>query len=547
MGCLAEATYMQLSAADYAVFFTYMVGILIVGLYVAKREKATSTDYFLAGNTLPWYAIGFSLVATSISTEQFIGEVGFAYRYGVAVANWEWGVLPALTIFLVFFVPFYLRNKIRTMPEYLERRFGAPSRVVFSAISVAICTFVNLAGVLYSGGLALKTMFGWDIWWSIVMLAVVTGIYTVAGGLASVVWTDVFQCILLLAGGLLVFFLGLNAIGGWETLRGTGERAHLILPANHPVLPWTGIVILMLSTNLWYYATNQYINQRVLGARNEWHARAGVLFAAFLGIFLTLSVCFPGLVAYHLFPNLENPDEAYPRVVNKLVGQLGFGLRGLVFAGLIGAIMSTIDSLINSIATLVTLDFYKRFFRKDASEKRMVQFGQISSTLAVVIAVCWTPVVKSWGSVFSYFQECYVFMAMPVVVVFVAGLLWKRSSSPAAFWTLMLCFPMTSMPYLLRLKGDVIRDFLGRWNWELNPNSFLMAGVALVPVAVLHIILSLLSPKQAVTDVGKCLWDRSMLFLPTSETAGGYPWYKRILLWWIILLILFAGLYAIFW
>ena len=525
---------MSLSPVDYIVFFCYMIVVVLIGFWVARKEKATAIDYFLAGDNLPWFAIGFSMVASSISTEQFIGEVGFAYRYGIAVSNWEWGIFPAITIMLVFFVPFYLRRHISTMPEYLEYRFGSSARIVFAVITVISYAFINLAGVLYSGGLALHSIFGVNLWLAVVILAAVAGAYTIAGGLASVVWTDVLQAILLLSGGLLIFFLGLDKVGGWEAIRGAGDRAHMLLPANHPELPWTGMAVLFLSTNVWYYATNQYINQRILGARNEWHARAGVLFSAFLGIFLTLAVCFPGLIAYRLFPNLENPDEAYPRVVSELIGPLGFGLRGLVFAGLIGAIMSTIDSLVNSCSTVLTIDFYKRYWSKSANDRSMIRFGRISSTLILLIGVLWSPVVGSWESIFGYFQECWFFMAVPIVIVFVSALLWKRANNFSATATLLLCLPLTLLPYFLH-------------RFDINFNAFNTAGLLLIPVTIFHVAMAYLKPAPTQEKIDKWMWKPSMLRLPKDETAGNYPWYKRLLLWWVVLLIVFITLFAIFW
>ena len=525
---------MTLSILDYAVFFGYIAAVLAIGFWVARREKPTAVDYFLAGDKLPWFAIGFSMVASSISTEQFIGEVGFAYRYGFAVSNWEWGVFPAMSIMAAFFAPFYLRRRIATMPQYLENRFGSSARVIFALITVLSYAFINLAGVLYAGGLALHSIFGVNIWLAILFLAVAAGAYTVAGGLASVVWTDVLQTILLLAGGLLVFFLGLNRIGGWEALRGTGDRAHLMLPANHPELPWTGMVVLFLSTNVWYYATNQYINQRVLGAKDDWHARAGILFAAFLGIFLTFAVCFPGMIAYRLFPNLENPDQAYPKIVSALIGPLGYGIRGLVFAGLAGAIMSTIESLTNSCSTVLTIDFYKRFWNKQASEPDMIRFGRVAATVILTIGVLWAPVVAQWESIFGYFQQCWFFMAVPVVVVFISALFWKRSNNFSASATLLLCLPMTLLPFVFRiLKIDV--------------NDFNMAGILLVPVAIFHIIMSYLRPAPDPQEIDKWIWKPSMLRPLTNTKTDRYPWYKRLILWWIILLAIYVTLYVMFW
>ncbi len=525
---------MKLNALDYAVFALYCVAVLVVGFWVARKEK-TSNDYFLAGRRLPWYAIGFSLIATSISTEQFIGEVGFAYRYGLAVANWEWGVFPAMTVMILFFVPFYVRRRINTMPEWLEHRFGPSSRLTFAVIIVLSYIFINLAGVLYAGGLALHAIFDINLWHAILMLAVVTAVYTVAGGLPAVVWNDVIQAVLLLAAGLLVFFLGLHEVGGWEAMRGTGDRAHLMLPASHAELPWTGILVGMVSTNLWYYATNQYINQRVLGAKNEWHARTGIIFAGFLGIFLALSVCFPGLIAYRLFPNLENPDEAYPRVVSYLVGPLGYGLRGLVFAGLIGAIMSTLDALMNSCSAILTIDFYQRLWKPAATDRQMIRVGRLTTLGVLVIGVLWTPVVGQWKTLFGYFQECWFFMAVPIVVVFLSALLWPRSNNFSATATLLLCVPMTLLPAVLQML-----------HWDVN--SFNLAGMLLVPVILFHVILAYLRPAPPLAVVEKWTWRPHMVFLAPEETAGRrYPWYQSLLLWWSLVAGAYIVLYLIFW
>jgi SSS family solute:Na+ symporter len=524
----------RLSHLDYVVFTLYVGLVVLIGFWVARKEKKSSRHYFLAGNKLPWYAIGTSLIASSISTEQFIGEVGFAYRYGIAVANWEWSVFPAMTIMIVFFVPFYLRKRISTMPEWLEHRFGPSSRFTFGIITILSYIFINLAGVLFAGGLALHTIFGVNLWLAVVALAVVAGAYTVAGGLASVVWTDLFQAILLLGGGLLVFFLGLHEVGGWEAMRGTGDRAHLILSADHPELPWTGMLVLIVSTNLWYYATNQYINQRVLGAKSEWDARAGVIFAGFLGIFLTLAVCFPGVIAYRLFPNLENPDQAYPKVVSHLIGPLGFGIRGLVFAGLIGAIMSTIDSLVNSCSTVLTIDFYQRLWKPSATEREMIRVGRYTAAAVLAIGVAWTPVVGRWETLFGYFQECWFFMAVPIVVVFVSALLWPRSNNFSATATLLLCIPMTLLPAILKML-------------HVDVNSFVLAGALLVPVVAFHLAVSYMRAAPEPAKIHQWIWKRHMLYLPTEEKAGSNPWYKNLLLWWGLVTAAYVAIYIIFW
>ena len=317
-------------------------------------------------------------------------------------------------------------------------------------------------------------------------------------------------------------------------MRGTGDRAHLILSADHPELPWTGMLVLTVSTHLWYYATNQYINQRVLGAKSEWDARAGVIFAGFLGIFLTLAVCFPGLIAYRLFPNLENPDQAYPKVVSHLVGPLGYGLRGLIFAGLIGAIMSTIDSLVNSCSTILTIDFYQRLWKPAAGDREMVTVGRLTAVAVLGIGVLWTPVVGRWETLFGYFQECWFFMAVPIVVVFVSALLWPRSNNFSATATLLLCIPMTLLPAVLKALA-----------WEVN--SFNLAGILLAPVIVFHIVTSYCRPALPVEVIDRWIWKPSMVFLLDSDKAGRYPWYKNLILWWSVVATAYIVLYVIFW
>jgi solute:Na+ symporter, SSS family len=524
----------ELSYLDYAVFILYVAIVVLIGFWVARNEKKSSRQYFLAGNKLPWYAIGASLIASSISTEQFIGEVGFAYRYGIAVANWEWSVFPAMTIMIVFFVPFYLRKRISTMPEWLEHRFGPSSRITFGAITILSYVFINLAGVLYAGGLALHTIFGVNLWLAVIVLAVVAGAYTVAGGLASVVWTDLFQAILLLGGGLLVFFLGLHAVGGWEAMRGTGDRAHLILSADHPEVHWTGILVLVVSTNLWYYATNQYINQRVLGARSEWDARAGVIFAGFLGLFLALAVCFPGVIAYRLFPHLANPDEAYPKIVSRLIGPLGSGIRGLVFAGLIGAIMSTIDSLVNSCSTVLTIDFYQRLWKPSATETEMIRVGRYTAVAVLMLGMLWTPVVGRWRTLFGYFQDCWFFMAVPIVVVFVSALFWRRSNNFSATATLLLCIPMTLLPAILEML-------------HIDVNSFVLAGILLIPVVAFHVAMSYARAAPEPARVNQWIWKPRMLHLPAEEKARSKAWYKNLVLWWGLVAAAYVVIYIIFW
>lgn len=527
---------MRLSVLDAVILIVYLIVVAVIGFWVGRREKHTSHDYFLAGSRLPWYAVGLSMVASSISTEQFMGEVGFAYTYGLAVANWEWLIFPALTILIWMFTPFFIRCQVMTMPEFLERRYGVGSRTIFAVLTVVSYAAVNLAMVLYSGGLALEFLFGIPLPVCVLLLAVVTGAYTVYGGLSSVVWTDVFQCILLLLGGLLVFGLGLARVdGGWHAILGTGERAHLILPADHPTLPWPAMVVLALSTNVWYYCTNQYINQRCLGAKNEWHAKMGILFCGFLGVLLALAVSFPGLIAYAINPNLEDPNKAYPFVVTYLLPP---ALQGLILAALISAIMSTISSLLNSAATVFTIDIYERFIEPGVEQAKLIRVGRYTGIAVMLIGLLCVPLVSRWEHIFSYCQEVWVLLAGPTVAVFVIGILWRRATSTAATFTMAMSFPLMAVPFLQKQFAILS----GRLE-----NMFVFGGVVFLVSVILMIILSLMTRSASPEKAEALHWTFAMLRLPDASGAAAYPWYKRVGFWWLILGGVYVTLYVAFW
>jgi len=527
---------LKIGLLDTFILILYLVIVAAIGFWVGRREKQTSRDYFLAGSRLPWYAVGLSMVASSISTEQFMGEVGFAYSYGLAVANWEWLIFPALTILIWVFTPFFIRHNVTTMPEFLERRYGPGSRTIFALLTIVSYAVVNLALVLYSGALALSEIFGIPILPCVLLLAFVTGAYTVYGGLSSVVWTDVFQCVLLLLGGLYIFALGVSHVeGGWSAILGSGDRAHLILPADHPKLPWTAMLVLALVTNVWYYCTNQYINQRCLGAKDEWHAKMGMVFCGFLGLLLALAVSFPGLIAYALNPNLEDPNTAYPYLVTTLVPE---SLQGLLLAALISAIMSTISSLVNSTSTVFTIDIYQRFIDPDAPHEKMIVVGRCAGTLVLIIGVLCVGLVGLWEHIFAYCQEIWVLLAGPTVVVFLVGVLWRRATATAATVVMATSFPLMAVPFL-----EKVRPFLP----ESVENIFVLGGVTFAFCLVLMIGTSLCTAPSDSKKTQDLHWSLSMLSLPAKLAAEKSAWYLRVGFWWFAVGGVYVVLYCLFW
>ena len=536
----------KLGLLDAVILIAYLVIVAIIGFVVARREKKTTEDYFLAGFNIPWYAIGLSMVASSISTEQFIGEVGMAYTYGLAVANWEWLNFIALSVLIWIFIPFYIRGKVTTMPEFLERRYGRAPRAIFAWLTVITYTIVNLPLVLYGGAVALEAIFGVPKFVEVfgisvspaaILLALVTGAYTVYGGLSSVVWTDVFQCVLLLIGGLLIFFVGLHHVG-WEAIRSTGDRAHLILASDHPKLPWMAMLAVALSTNVWYFCTNQYINQRCLAARDEWHAKMGIVLCGFLGLVLGLSVAIPGLIAHAMDPNLADPNGAYPYLVLNLLPQY---LQGIILAALISAIMSTISALINSTSTVFTIDIFQGLVRSKWSEERLINVGRWCGVVTLLVSIACVRVVHNWQHIFDYCQEIWVLLAGPTVAVFVVGILWRRANNLAATITLAFSFPLAAVPFVQKAFEKYGMTFLPK----PFDNMYVFGLLVWAASFALMIALSLASAPAPAEKTEGLIWRPAMLRLPFGTPER--PWYQSIVLWWGLFIAMFVGLYCWLW
>jgi len=516
---------------DIIIFISYFIILITIGFWSGKKKHKSAEDFFLARGSLKWYVIGFAIIAAGISSEQFLGTVGFAYSHGISVANWEWLNGPSILILILIFVPFYLRRKVVTMPQFLEMRFDGKVRSLFAIITILTYILINLAGVIFSGGFALNILFGINLYAAIWAMAILAGLFTIWGGMATVAWTNVFQSVLLLGGGLLVFILGLFEVpGGLTEIVGEGSRSHLILPANDENIPWTGLLVLAFSTNVWYYCTNQTINQSVLGAKNEWHAKLGIIFAGLLWILIAFADVFPGLIAFVLNSNIQ-PDSAYPYIVNTLVPS---GLKGIVFAGLCGAIISTIEAVINASSTIFTYDIYKRFIKKDVTDGQMIKTGRIASGVILVIGAVWAPMVLKFGHIFSYFQECWAFVSIPVAVVFVGGLLWKKVNSNTAFIMLLLSFPMFFIPYLLRIL-----------NVEMN--VFNIAGFFLVGFIIVFITTTLLTKSSESEETSTMIWRPSMIRLPEGLRAINRIWYRNLFFWGGVMVALYILIYIIFW
>jgi SSS family solute:Na+ symporter len=447
----------NLELLDYLIFGFYFVIVIGIALYVSRGPKGrqrTADDYFLAGRALPWWIIGSSLIASNISTEQIIGMNGTAFESGIAVISYSL-IGATITILIVgkFFLPRFLAGKIYSMPEFLERRFNRNVSTLMGVFWILVYVLVNLTSVLSLGAIALQAILGIPIIYSVIGLAFISGIYTIYGGLAAVAWTDFIQVTVLVIGGLAVVWLGLDQvaikyngegmINGWSQLVTVqADKFHTILPMSHDELPWTGVFF----GGLWiaaisYWGCNQYIIQRALAAKNLKEAQRGLLFAALLSIVVAVIIVIPGVIASELFPDLiHSRDQAFPVLIREL---LPVGYSGLVIAALIAAIISSLNSMSNSVATIFTMDIYRSHINSKADDKSLVLIGRITTAAALVIAGLVTPAVASMGRLFAFIQEYTGFVTPGVLCIFLAGLFWKRTTSKAALWVVLLTIPIS--------------------------------------------------------------------------------------------------------
>jgi len=435
---------MEFSVIDLITFFGFILLVLGVSLWAGRKED-TSEDYFLAGRGLTWWMIGLSLIASNISTEHFVGMAGqgFMADIGMAIASYEWIAALALILVALFLLPRFLRSGIYTIPEFLEYRYNKWPRLIMGFGLLFMYAGVTMATVLYAGALAVNTIFGIDMEIGVWVIAGIAGLYTVYGGLKAVVWSDVLQGVALLAGGIIVTVLAMDAVGGWGSfVELSSGRLHTILPADHPELPWTAVLIGgMWLPNIFYWGLNQFITQRTLAAKSLAEGQKGVLFAASIKLIMPMIVVFPGIIAFELYADqISNADLAYPTLLKNL---LPTGLIGIMFAALFGATMSTLDSLLNSAATIFTMDFYKPFARPNETSAHYIKVGRVATLVFVLLAGFSTRFVADFGEgLYKFIQVWWGCIQPGIVAAFVLGFFSKRTSWQAAVTGMLVNIPL---------------------------------------------------------------------------------------------------------
>lgn len=466
-----------LGVIDYVIFGVYVLIIIAVGLTVSRKNKDSTEGYFLAGKSLPWWSIGASLIAANISAEQFIGMSGSGFSIGLGIASYEW--MAAITLILVgkFFLPIFIKRGIYTIPQFVEQRYNRTLKTILAIFWICLYIFVNLTSVLYLGGLALEIILGIPLMYSIIGLAVFALVYSVYGGLSAVVWTDVIQVVVLVFGGLATTLLAVNFIGqGDGFFSGMGnlidaapDHFEMILHRDNPQymnLPGIGVLIGGLwITNIYYWGFNQYIIQRTFAAKSTDEAQKGLVLAAFLKLLIPFLVVIPGIAAYvivndpHLLnqlgetamqfiPTNETADRAYPWLTQFLPA----GVKGLVFAALAAAIVSSLASMLNSTATIFTLDVYKEFIDRKATDRKLVNVGRVTAVVSLIIAIFIAPALGALQQAFQYIQEYTGLISPGVLAVFLLGMFWKKTTSFGAIVGIISSIPIGLALKLLPLE-----------------------------------------------------------------------------------------------
>ncbi len=556
---------------DWIVIGVFCCALVGVVIYVVSQKNDNSADYFLGGRDATWIAIGASIFASNIGSEHLIGLAGAGASSGMAMAHWEiqgWMIL----ILGWVFVPFYTRSMVYTMPEFLERRYNKESRTILSVISLISYVLTKVAVTVYAGGLVFQQVFGikelWGIdffWIAAIGLVLITALYTIFGGMKSVLYTSVLQTPILLLGSLIILVLGLRAVGGWDQVLAIcgaqpvneyGDRmTDLMRNLGDRDYPWLGALVGSAVIGFWYWCTDQYIVQRVLSGKDEREARRGTIFGAYLKLLPVFIFLIPGMIAYALNAKMGGgflpvdsngvamSDAAFPTLVAKL---LPAGVKGLVVCGILAALMSSLASLFNSSSMLFTIDFYKRL-RPETPEKRLVRIGQVATVIIVILGILWIPIMRSVGNVlYNYLQDVQSVLAPGIASAFLLGICWKRATAKGGMWGLIsgIAIGLTRLGAKVYYSnaGDVPDSWFKAVFYDFNWLYF--CGVMLIVCCLVVIVVSLCTAAPSEEKIRGLVFGTST---PEQRAATRASWTRWDVVNSVIIVAITVAFYAYFW
>ena len=559
---------------DWIVIGVFCCALIGIVLWVVSQKNDNSADYFLGGKDATWIAIGASIFASNIGSEHLIGLAGAGASSGMAMAHWEiqgWMIL----ILGWVFVPFYTRSMVYTMPEFLERRYNTQSRTILSVISLISYVLTKVAVTVYAGGLVFQQVFGieelWGIdffWIAAIGLVVITAIYTIFGGMKSVLYTSVLQTPILLLGSLIILVLGMKALGSWDQMLqlcdvkpnyegATGTMIHLMRSNSDPQYPWLGALIGSAVIGFWYWCTDQYIVQRVLSGKNEKESRRGTIFGAYLKLLPVFLFLIPGMIAFALhqkyagaggfLPMLAdgtpNADAAFPTLVAKI---LPAGVKGLVVCGILAALMSSLASLFNSSAMLFTIDFWKRL-KPETSEKSLVRIGQTATVVIVILGILWIPIMRSVGNVlYNYLQDVQSVLAPGIAAAFLLGITWKRASAKGGQWGLLSGIIIGLTRLGAKVYYSNATDAADSWFKAVfyDFNWLFFCGVMLIVCCLIVIVVSLCTEAPSEQKIQGLVFGTST---PEQIEATRNSWNHWDVIHTLIILGFTVAFYIYFW
>ena len=502
-----------LQTLDWIVLGGYFAILLGIAWWVMRKKNNTTEDYFLAGRNVGWFVIGASIFASNIGSEHVVGLAGTGAESGMPMAHYE---LHAWIVLLLgwFFLPFYMRSGAFTMPEFLEKRFDSRSRWFLSLFSIAGYVLTKVSVTIYAGGIVVSQLLGIGFLEGAIAIVIITGLYTILGGMRAVVYTEAFQTIILLAGSLTITIMGLNAVGGWEELRATAGSSHFNMwrPSSDSQFPWTGMLFGGTIVGIWYWCTDQYIVQRTLAAHNITIGRRGAIFGAYLKLTPIFIFLIPGIIAFALkkkgIITYEKSDEVFPTLVKYL---LPVGLKGLVAGGLMAALMSSLASVFNSASTLFTVDIFKKMY-PDTPEEKLVRTGRIATGIIVLLGMLWIPIMQKIGGgvLYQYLQNVQAYIAPPITAVFLLGILWKRVNAKGAIATLFLGLLMATVRIISELmyteNGQLIDGASGPLAQFAVINFAHMAIYMFIACVIVCSVVSLATEKPSLEQIKGLTW-----------------------------------------
>ena len=534
---------------DILTVIAYFVIILGIGFWSGRGKQNSADDYFISKKSLPWWAIGTAYVATGLNSEQLIGMNGMGYMIGLPLVNSYLIAIFVYTALIFIFFPLYLRNDIVTMPQYLGKRFSNQCQNVFSILLLLSYIFLSLAVVLYGGAKLFEIIYGVPIWLGVLILGVVAGIYTLYGGMTSMINASVVQFILMFAAGGILFILGyLQLPNGWSDIVNNAPGGfHLMQPMDYPIMPWHAVLFAFFNLQLFYSCINQALVQRGFGAKTEWDVRMAIIFALGFVLLRPFLEVLPGMMARALaytgnskfLVTADQIDNVYPILIENLIPA---GLKGLILVGILASVMSTISAFLNSISTLFTYDVYKKWIDKGANDKKLVKVGVISTFGLMIFSVLYAPVIGKLGGIFIYFQTASTYLAVPVATCFLFGMFWERTTPAAALTVMIGGIPLALLNQMVIIPWLFTPDIIHKYSLT---NFYVSSGITQFFCVIIIVVVSLYTKPKKNEEIASLIWSRRLLKLPANEAPRSL--WQSVWLWWCIMLILYTIFYYMWW